>query len=192
LNSAGAGGNYWPAPSQRGAKATMKLLTALALIMFAGPATGARTARTPTVTPASLEAVWKEIKRPGAEVVVVNIWATWCEPCKDEMPDILRAHREHKDRGVRLLLISADPVTARPSVARYLGALGVDFPSFLKVGDDMQFIDGLSPKWDGTLPATLLFDGQGKALHTWSGSVTYATLKQKLEQILPPTKRRNP
>jgi thiol-disulfide isomerase/thioredoxin len=170
----------------------MKLLAVLALITLAPPVAGARTGRTPPVTPASLEAVWKEIKRPGAEVVVVNIWATWCEPCKEEMPDLLRAHREHKDRGVRLVLISADPQAARPAVARFLGSLGVDFPSFLKVGDDMQFIDGLSPKWDGTLPATLLFDGRGKPLHTWSGSITYATLKQKLEQILPPTKRRNP
>jgi thiol-disulfide isomerase/thioredoxin len=170
------------------------LLPALALALAAvAPAVGA--AKLPAVTPASLEVVLKEIKRPGAQVVVVNIWATWCEPCKEEMPDILRVHRENKDRGVRLVLVSADAQTAGPAVARYLGSLGVDFPSFLKVGDDMQFIDGLSPKWDGTLPATLLFDRQGKPLHTWSGSVTYATLKQKLEQILTPTKptkRRNP
>jgi hypothetical protein len=109
------------------------------------------------------------------------------------MPDILRAHREGKDRGVRLLLISADPKDQRAAVARYLGSLGVDFPSFLKVGDDMAFIDGLSPKWDGTLPATLLFDRSGKPLHTWSGSITYATLKQKLDQVLSPSnKRRSP
>jgi thiol-disulfide isomerase/thioredoxin len=171
----------------------MKFLVAvLALVVLPLPAPAAGAAKSPAVTPASLEAVWKEIKRPGAEVVVVNIWATWCEPCKEEMPDILRAHRENKARGVRLVLISADPQAARPAVARYLGSLGVDFPSFLKVGDDMKFIDGLSPKWDGTLPATLLFDRQGKALHTWSGSITYATLKQKLDQILPPTRRRNP
>ena len=46
----------------------------------------------------------------------------------------------------------------------------MDFPSYLKTGDDMEFIDGLDPKWDGTLPASLLFDGQGKQLHLWSGT----------------------
>jgi hypothetical protein len=90
------------------------------------------------------------------------------------------------------VLVSADPQAERAAVARYLGKLGVDFPSFLKTGDDMEFIDGLNPSWDGTLPATLLFDGQGQRLHLWSGTVTHAALKQKLDQVLAQPRRRRP
>ena len=180
------------------ARTLVPVLSLVWLVLLAGwagdkqPVTAAAKAVDPEVRPASLEAVWKEIKRPGAEVVLVNIWATWCEPCLEEMPDLLQVHRENKARGLRLVLVSADPQSARPAVAKFLGTLGVDFPSLLKTGDDMEFIDGLYPKWDGTLPATLLFDGKGQRLHLWSGTVTRAELKQKLDQVLAQPRRRKP
>ena len=64
-----------------------------------------------------------------------------------------------KARGVRLLLISADPLDSKAEVASYLGSLGMQQPSYLKTGDDMAFINGLDPSWDGTLPTSWLFAG---------------------------------
>ena len=167
-------------------------LAAVTALALPASARAGDTRKSPEVAPATVEALVKEIKRPGAELVLVNVWATWCEPCKEEMPDILRAYREHRPRGVRLVLVSADPQDSRAAVSAYLGKLGVDFKTFLKTGDDMAFIDGLDPKWDGTLPATMLFDGKGKKLHLWSGVVTHAALKQKLDQILAKPRRREP
>ena len=77
-------------------------------------------------------------------------------------------------------------------VQKFLAGLGVTFPSFLKTGDDMQFIDGLDPKWDGTLPASVLFDGKGNKLQLWSGTVSYEALTRKLNEVLSEQKRRNP
>jgi len=110
---------------------------------------------------AELPAIVAAIKAPGAQAVLVNVWASWCEPCREEMPDLVRFYRDHRAQGLRVVLISADDDDQRAEVARILGALGFDGPAFIKRGNDMSFIDALDPKWKGALPATFLFDGHG-------------------------------
>ena len=168
----------------------MRLYSAftLALLLTTG---FARAAQAPEIRVATVADVQKAIKQAGARVVLVNVWATWCEPCREEMPDILRAYRANKARGLRLVLVSADPKDKLPRAQKFLAGLGVDFPSYLKTGDDMQFIDGLDPKWDGTLPASVLFDGKGNKLQLWSGTVSYQALTKKLDEVLSEQQRRN-
>jgi thiol-disulfide isomerase/thioredoxin len=169
----------------------MRLYSAftLALLITAGTV---RAAQAPEIRVATVADVQKAIKQPGARAVLVNVWATWCEPCREEMPDILRAYREQKPRGLRLVLVSADPKDKLAGAQKFLAGLGVNFPSYLKTGDDMQFIDGLDPKWDGTLPASVLFDGKGNKLQLWSGTVSYEALTRKLNEVLSEQQRRNP
>src|SRR4051794_41056060 len=65
-------------------------------------------ARSPTVTPADVPTLLREIRKPGARAVLVNVWATWCDPCRAEMPRIARFFQAHRAEGLRLVLISAD------------------------------------------------------------------------------------
>lgn len=149
-----------------------------------GKDAAARPAVAPSVLPADLPAVKKAIEAPGAAAVLVNVWATWCDPCREEMPELLRLYREHRARGVRLVLISADDEDDRDEAARFLGSLGVDFPSWLKRGDDMAFIDGLDRRWTGALPASFLYDGRGRVQRFWQGEVTAAELDRALKDVL--------
>jgi thiol-disulfide isomerase/thioredoxin len=169
----------------------MRLYSAFTLALVATSGL-ARAAQAPQIRPVTVAEVQKLIKEPGARAVLVNVWASWCQPCVEEMPDILRAYRQHKGSGLRLLLVSADPKDGLPKAQKFLAGLGVDFPSYLKTGDDMQFIDGLDPKWDGTLPASMLFDGQGNKLQLWSGKVSYEALTRKLGDVLGEQQRRKP
>jgi thiol-disulfide isomerase/thioredoxin len=149
----------------------------------AGPA-APTAAAPPSVVAAELPVVRQAIRAPGARAVLVNVWATWCDACRDEMPDIVRLHRENRARGLRLVLISADDEQDREKAARFLGSLGVDFPSWLKVGDDMAFIDGLDRRWTGALPASFLFDGKGRVQRFWQGEVSAATLERAVAEML--------
>ncbi|HYM81181.1 MAG TPA: TlpA disulfide reductase family protein, partial [Candidatus Limnocylindria bacterium] len=101
------------------------------------------------------------MREPGAEVVLVNIWATWCAPCREEFPDLMRLNERYRDRGLRLILVSADFEDQLPLARRFLAKQGVDFPSYLKTGDDMRFINAMDSRWTGALPATLIYDGRG-------------------------------
>jgi thiol-disulfide isomerase/thioredoxin len=129
---------------------------------------------------------------PGVTAVLVNVWATWCEPCKEEMPDILKFSRDAKGRGVRVLLVSADSQSERAAVARYLKSLGVTFPTYLKTGDDMDFINGLDPAWDGTIPASWLFNAAGQRAQHWNGKVSYQELMDRLNKLTAEKKSPSP
>jgi peroxiredoxin len=138
----------------------------------------------PKIVPARLETVQAAIRKPGARAVVVNVWATWCEPCREEMPDLVRAYRAHKQDGLRLVLVSADDEDGRAEAEKFLAAQGVDFDSFLKVGDDMTFINGIDPRWTGALPATFVFDERGRVVQFWPRQITHQELTSKLTELL--------
>jgi thiol-disulfide isomerase/thioredoxin len=142
------------------------------------------------IRPATLEQVQALVRTPdslgaGARVVLMNTWATWCVPCREEFPDLMRIHREYRDRGLRLLLVSADFEDELPAARRFLAAQGVDFPTFIKNDDDMRFINGIEAAWTGALPATVLYDAAGGKLWFHEGKVTYEELKTRIDAALP-------
>ena len=163
--------------------------TALATAVLVGcgtprpPATPAA-AREPVVQPATLEQLRAAVREPGAQLVLLNVWATWCIPCREEFPDLLRLGREYRERGLRLVLVSGDFDSELAEVRQFLAAHGVDFLTYLKQGDDMPFIDGLDPRWSGALPATLLYDGAGRRIWFHEGKAGYDTLKTRIEAAL--------
>ena len=160
-------------------------MTALAAASPAAPAEAATVvAQTPTV--AELPEILTAVRSPGARAVLVNVWATWCDPCRQEMPDLIRFYRDHREDGLRLVLVSADDEENRAEVARVLAEAGLpaDAVSFIKRGDDMKFINGLDRHWSGALPASFLFDGRGRKRHTWAGPVSYRVLERGTAGLL--------
>jgi thiol-disulfide isomerase/thioredoxin len=160
-----------------------------AVTVLAGPAAPEPPVK---VEIAEVPAILAAIKAPGASAVLVNVWATWCEPCREEMPDLIRFYRDHRPQGLRLVLISADDDDQRAEVGRLLGALGFDGPAFIKRGNDMTFIDALDPHWKGALPATFLFDGRGTRSRSWLGAVTYDDLRARVSGLLRKSQKNPP
>jgi thiol-disulfide isomerase/thioredoxin len=140
---------------------------------------------TPALSPATSKQVHDEVLRPGATAVLVNVWATWCIPCREEFPDLMRVYRELESRGLRLVLVSADFEDDREAqVGKFLKGQGVSFPSFLKQEKDESFIDGIDPEWSGVMPVSLLYDGSGKRRNFWEGSASYAEIRERVLEVL--------
>lgn len=137
-----------------------------------------------TVQPASVDDLMAVVRAPGARVVLLNVWATWCLPCREEFPDILRIGRRYRERGLRLVLVSGDFDTELLAVHRFLASHEVGFLTYIKQGDDMHFIDGIDPRWSGALPATVLYDGGGRRIKFHEGKVSYDTLQTWIESAL--------
>jgi len=125
-----------------------------------------------------------ELVRNGGGPVLVNVWATWCVPCREEFPDLLRLRRAHRAAGLRVILVSADFDRQRAQALQFLASQGVDFVSYLKSGDDAQFIDALSPQWSGALPATFVFDGSGRLAQWWEGKASYERLEEAVRAVM--------
>jgi len=149
--------------------------------LLAGCAREAPEATIKRVTAAQLLDV---VRAPGAQAVLVNVYATWCGPCREEFPDLVKLERNYRVKGLRLLFVSADDEENMAAVKRFLAKQGVDYPTYLKAEQDMEFINGLEPRWDGALPATLLYDGAGRQRDFWTGAADYKTFEQKLKPIL--------
>jgi thiol-disulfide isomerase/thioredoxin len=177
----------------RGALRRLVSATGLALLLVAAtpgcdkPAqpAPANTAEGPELILADAARVLEEVRKPGASAVLVNVWATWCLPCREEFPDLMRVYKDLQPKGLRLVLVSADFDDDREKqVQLFLRRYGVDFPSFLKEQQDQEFIDGLSPEWSGALPGSLLYDGSGNLQAVWEGAETYTWMKQKVEKVI--------
>jgi thiol-disulfide isomerase/thioredoxin len=171
------------ASARRLPASALALAAVLGFVPTGALAGGRAPASRPAVEPADLAAVRKAIVAPGARAVLVNVWATWCEPCREELPDLLRVYEKNRGRGLRLVLVSADAPRERDEVAKVLGALGVGFPSYVKTGDDQAFIDGLDRRWEGAIPASFLFDprASGPAKVLWQRKITAAELQSALD-----------
>jgi thiol-disulfide isomerase/thioredoxin len=170
-------------PAARAARRAAAATLAAALALVAG--CGARASqRGPQLTAATADRVIAAVREPGADAVLVNVWATWCIPCREEFPDLVRIQREYRDRRFRMVLVSADFDDTVPQARAFLARHGVDFPSYQKTGDDMVFINTLDSLWSGALPATFLYDGAGRKVRSWEGRQSYETLSREVRDLL--------
>jgi len=80
--------------------------------------------------------------------------------------------------------VSADFASQRPAAAALLASQGVGFPTFVKAEGDQRFIDGLDTRWSGALPASLLFDREGRKVAFWEGKASYEELLGKVKPLL--------
>lgn len=136
------------------------------------PEYAARTMDGDTVTLADLR----------GEAVLLNVWATWCPPCRVEMPHLQELHEELGERGLRIVGVSVDSEGAGRAVARFTGDLGIDFLILQDPGERIANAFGTYG-----VPANILIDPEGVVRWRHSGPVTAddPVLREVLEEVLP-------
>ena len=119
-------------------------------------------------------------------VLLVNFWATWCEPCREEMPDLVAAAKKFPSKDLAVVLVSLDSQKTGPTqVPKFLKEKKVPFVSWLaKSRDPQDFIDTVDPTWDGSLPYTLLYGRDGKIAARLSGLQTEASFTEAIRKAV--------
>lgn len=138
------------------------------------------------VEPATAEVILSAVQDSPASLNVVNLWATWCAPCVEEFPELMRLDRDYADRGVAVFFVSADFEDERDLVDAFLRSQGWGKRSFLKTGKDDAFVRAFSEDWTGAVPATFVFDAEGQLLTFWEGKASYEQLVSRLSPWLQP------
>jgi thiol-disulfide isomerase/thioredoxin len=119
-------------------------------------------------------------------VVLVDFWATWCEPCRQEFAWLKELERRYRDRGLVVLAVSVDIPSAYPQVRKFLGQQQPRFSTYLKKpGDDEAFINAVDADWSGTLPATFVYDATGKRVRSLFGEQTPESFEAVVREFLP-------
>ncbi|MCS7301743.1 MAG: TlpA family protein disulfide reductase [Fimbriimonadales bacterium] len=127
----------------------------------------------------------QRIARNKGKVVIVNFWATWCAPCMEELPDLVRFYRNYRKQGVEMIGVSFDDVeTADQTVPPVLRKYRVNYPVVVVNQNFDEFADRFDKAWSGEVPRFYLFDRQGKRVEAWSGKTSYQTLEQKVKALL--------
>ena len=118
--------------------------------------------------------------------VLVNFWATWCVPCREEFPDLDRLERELSPRGFSVVGISTDFASQTAAVGEFLKNMRPSFVNYRKKsgGDDQPFIEAVDPKWGGELPFSVLYGPDGSRVKTLSGKHSYADYRREILAVL--------
>jgi len=115
---------------------------------------------------ADLLEIIHESERP---FVLVNFFATWCRPCREEMPDLVALHHD-TTKQVEVVLISVDKeADARAKLHNFLNDLGVDFQTYARTEREAAFIKDFYLYWDGRIPLSLLYNNDGEQLEVFKG-----------------------
>ena len=168
-------------PTPAAARRTASALLAALLLSAAAPV---RAEPVKHLLPADYAA--RVVAGKKGRVLLVNFWATWCEPCREEMPALVAAAKKFPSRDVAVVLVSLDSQRTGPTqVPKFLKAQKVPFVCWLaKSRDPQDFIDTVDRTWDGSLPYSLVYGRDGKIAARLSGLQTEATFTEALRKAV--------
>ena len=113
-------------------------------------------------------------------IVVLNFWATWCVPCRKEMPLFVDLQNEYMSRGVQFIAASTDESDSQKEVPKFVKEFHLNFPVWIGATPDQQ----ASFRLGTALPATLIIDADGNLAYRIIGESTREMLEQRLECLL--------
>jgi len=117
--------------------------------------------------------------------LLINFWATWCDGCREEFPDLVKIDNYYRDK-VNFISISLDDVAEiKTTVPEFLMKMKAQMPVvLLNVKDPEPAIKAVDATWDGALPATYLYDKDGKVVFKYFGAIKPAELRSAIDRQL--------
>ena len=126
----------------------------------------------------------KKLLQPDASAptqpLLVNFWATWCVPCREEFPDLVKINDEFAARGLNFITVSLDdPAEINTTVPQFLREMrATKMPAYLlNTPEPETAINAVDPQWSGGLPATFLFDRERRVVFKHVGRINPTELR---------------
>ncbi|HKW56997.1 MAG TPA: TlpA disulfide reductase family protein [Candidatus Acidoferrum sp.] len=119
------------------------------------------------------------------KALLVNFWATWCEPCRDEYPMLNELAKQYGPKGLNVVGVSMDDDGDLILMRRFLARYKPVFANYRKTpGDDEAFRQSILPGWRGMLPITIFYSKDGKQAASFLGEKKREQYEQAIQQLL--------
>jgi len=126
------------------------------------------------------------LKRNDGRPLLVNYWATWCDPCRDEFPDLVKIDKDYRAKGLDFIAISLDDLAdIKTAVPKFLRQMNAKMPVYLlNVADPEPVINGVDREWGGAMPATFLYNNKGEVVYKHFGRIKTDELRSAIEKLV--------
>jgi thiol-disulfide isomerase/thioredoxin len=168
-------------------------LSIVLLCGFAAPAQSRKRKRGAAKPPIAVSEITAEsltslLKRDSADPrpLLVNFWATWCDPCREEFPELVKIDQQYRKSGLEFIAVSLDDLAdIKTGVPKFLRQMRATMPAYLLNASDPELaINAVDPQWSGALPATFLYDGEGKVVFKHFGRIKPLELRAAIDKIV--------
>jgi len=173
-------------------KVVIPIALCILLLGFAAPAQRKKGRYTkpkaplPVVSAIDTEALKGLITQPRERPLLVNFWATFCDPCRDEFPDLVKIDKEYRPHALEFVTVSLDDIDQlKTDVPKFLSSMKATMPAYLlNVSDPEPAINFIDRRWQGDLPATYLYNEKGEVVYKHIGRVNTAELREAIEKAV--------
>ena len=136
------------------------------------------------LTPLDATSLQQAMRKAKGGDLFVHLWASWCGPCLEELPDINRLARQARGRGATFLSVSLDDPKRGAHVLDVLHRRAPNLTHFVaKLDDPDKFADLFSGEWDGSIPALFVYDRAGHLRASFVGQLENADIRRMLADI---------
>ena len=168
------------------------LLPALWAVLVAGASSACASAQTPAPPQAFPPVEQLDLRSYRGRVVVLNFWATWCLPCRQEVPALVELDGQYRERGLAVLGISVDRQgTAQElerELRRFVEKYMIEYPVF--VDGDLELVKEFGNF--AAIPRTFVLDCQGEVAYIFDGAASHDELVEVIEPLLAQASRDAP
>lgn len=122
----------------------------------------------------------QNLKQYQGKIIVLNFWATWCPPCREEMPELAQLHQKYQHKNLVVLGLAVDELNL---VQEFLQSSPVSYPIFVADSPETD-LSGQLGNNKSVLPYTVIINTDGKVVNTYFGRITKSLLETAINPLL--------
>ena len=137
------------------------------------------------ITVVDLDGLKKLLQRDAKEPrpLLVNFWASWCDGCREEFPELVKIDDDYRSKGLNFLSVTVDELEDKRLAVSFIQEMKAKMPVvLLNVPDKEPAIHAIDANWDGALPATFMYDRSGALVYRHFGKIKPEELRAAIDK----------